>query len=399
MHAARLGALSLAVLALVAAPAVATAATVAVEGGTLTFHGEGGEKNSETITPTDARYIGVDDSGAYVKTGAACYRDTFWPFPYYEAKCESANVTSVEIHLGPGSDQGGARIDLPVALFGDLGSDSLVPPAHGLADGGPGDDFLSFYGDGDSTVSGGPGSDTVEYYTQSSYGDYHGVSLSVTLDGRPGDGAGSGQQYNVMPDVENVIGGDAPDRITGSDSANRVDGNLADDTIATLGGNDTVEARDVFHDDDPHHPPVDYQPTRDVIDCGAGIDTVRADRLDAVSANCERVYRYAFVSHYDEGRDQTYESPRLELLTLRGSSGPDRLTGARSAPNRILGRGGADRLTGGRRSDSIDAGSGDDRVRVRDRSVDIVRCGGGRDTVIADANDQVGRSCERVIVR
>ncbi|MDQ2939249.1 MAG: hypothetical protein M3R23_01800 [Actinomycetota bacterium] len=47
--------------------------------------------------------------------------------------------------------------------------------------------------------------------------------------------------------------------------------------------------------------------------------------------------------------------------------------------------------------DTVHARRGNDMVLVRDAEADQVFCGSGFDTVIADQQDVVARSCERVL--
>jgi Ca2+-binding RTX toxin-like protein len=66
-----------------------------------------------------------------------------------------------------------------------------------------------------------------------------------------------------------------PDRLFGYAGKDVLTGGLGKDTIDAGKGNDTIRARDK---------------TRDVVRCGAGTDTVTADKVD-VLANCEKVSR------------------------------------------------------------------------------------------------------------
>ena len=74
---------------------------------------------------------------------------------------------------------------------------------------------------------------------------------------------------------DRLFGGRGNDRLSGGAGSDSLDGGPGSDVIAGGPGNDTIGARDG---------------TRDTIQCGAGRDTVRADRIDRVSG-CERVRR------------------------------------------------------------------------------------------------------------
>jgi Ca2+-binding RTX toxin-like protein len=75
-------------------------------------------------------------------------------------------------------------------------------------------------------------------------------------------------------DVLRGLGGN--DRLEGGSGDDRLVGGPGSDVLLGGAGNDTIEARDG---------------RRDVVRCGAGRDTVVADRIDSVARDCERVRR------------------------------------------------------------------------------------------------------------
>jgi Ca2+-binding RTX toxin-like protein len=176
-----------------------------------------------------------------------------------------------DIDLGDGNDIGvgaGGNDE----LFGGDGDD--------VVDGGPGNDFVdgndgndALTGDdgndvlesnsGSDTISGGTGIDTITY----NYDGEDGGGISASLDGVANDGA-PGENQNIGTDVENIIGSDGPDVITGSPGVNDLDGEEGDDVI---------NSRDLVDD---------------LVQCGPGFDTVIADGFDAIDHNtslCELV--------------------------------------------------------------------------------------------------------------
>jgi Ca2+-binding RTX toxin-like protein len=419
----------IAVAAALAAPAAATAATVAVDGDVLVYTAGPGETNGLSLfqprpeefgaggDERDHEHFWIDDPGALpaaqVTTGEGCRQledQDASRYNYSNQQCDATGVASVWVDLGDGADIGGVRTDLPVALFGGSGDDfPLYPPMHGTVDGGPGNDGFSVLRGGDASIRGGPGYDTAYFDT------YPESAVRVSLDGRPNDGDAPSPANDVRADVEGVVGGDFADTIIGSEFSNTLDGGLGSDTLSGEAGDDTIDAVDVYHDFDNHHPPLDYRPTRDEVACGAGADVVKADVLDAVSDDCERVSVFKTrLVRVDEYHWTHERQLRLALFTLRGSDGPDRLIGVDSAPNRILAGAGDDRVRGGSRRDEIDAGPGTDVVRpgrradrvsagagndvisARDGDADTIACGGGRDRVVADREDRVSRGCEVV---
>jgi Ca2+-binding RTX toxin-like protein len=76
--------------------------------------------------------------------------------------------------------------------------------------------------------------------------------------------------------ADRIDGGRGNDRINGREGNDRLVGGPGKDTILGGAGNDVILARDG---------------ERDVVDCGAGKDSVTADRKDVVSRNCELVHR------------------------------------------------------------------------------------------------------------
>jgi len=150
------------------------------------------------------------------------------------------NVTA-----GDGNDRVDALLDgLPQHVSGGAGNDWIRGgSASDGIDGGPGNDSLFGEG-GTNTIHGGAGNDTV----------------SASSTSKP-------QQLFGGPGGDRVVGGGGSDLLYGGTGHDRIVGNA---------GNDVVHAQDRV---------------RDTIDCGAGRDTVYADRVDDVARSCERVFR------------------------------------------------------------------------------------------------------------
>src|SRR5262245_28794042 len=60
---------------------------------------------------------------------------------------------------------------------------------------------------------------------------------------------------------------------------------------------------------------------------------------------------------------------------------------------------GDDQHSGGRNPDVLIGGPGDDTIDSRDGKPEVVVCGSGFDTVVADEQDEISASCERVTFR
>lgn len=170
-------------------------------------------------------------------------------------------------------------------LRGDFGTDELqggegpdVLRGEGDSDvllGGGGDDVLEGddFGRYRDVISGGTGGDTVSYAQRFN-------AVRVDFDGVADDGE-TGENDQIDADVEHILGGKAGDTLTGDARANQITGGEGDDRIeGRLGadrfdggaGNDTILARDGV---------------ADTVTCGTGIDTVDADPIDVLAADCE----------------------------------------------------------------------------------------------------------------
>ena len=243
----------------------------------------------------------------------------------------SGNDDGDTIHGGADDDEvlGGSGDD---DVFGDGGND-LVDGGNGDDDefGGAGDDqhrqsgVDQFEGEetdpnGADDVNGGSGIDTLEY-GDPRFGTFGGLTtlagrvdpVTVDLDDVADDGA-AGEGDNAHSDLENVIGGVANDTLTGDGDANVLSGFDGADTLRGGGGDDTlrglgalgggaatVEAEVVDDADDldggAGTDRIDAnegddriearEGTPDTVDCGPGVDSGRADRVDTVNADCE----------------------------------------------------------------------------------------------------------------
>jgi Ca2+-binding RTX toxin-like protein len=146
---------------------------------------------------------------------------------------------------GAGNDRVDALFDgLPQHISAGAGNDwARGGSGNDAIDGGPGNDMLFGLG-GANTIYGGSGNDT--------------VSASSAL---------RAQHLYGGPGNDRVVGGPGPDLLYGGTGRDR---------ILAAGGSDVIHVQDRV---------------RDVVACGAGRDTVHADRVDAVARSCERVVR------------------------------------------------------------------------------------------------------------
>jgi Ca2+-binding RTX toxin-like protein len=207
----------------------------------------------------------------------------------------------------------------------------------------------------------------VNYYASS-------VSAGVSVVLSEGRGTGGDAQGDVLSGIENLIGTQYNDGLTGNASANVLEGNQGDDLLSGNGGNDTLIGGSgadrmqggsgtdtVDYSDSSSYPGGDVGVTVVLFDnelgYGWGAGGIAAgDRLSDI----ENV----IGTHYDDHLEG-YVSANV----LQGGLGNDFLSGG----------GGGDILLGGGDNDELDGGSG----------ADILDGGSGSDTLTGGANADI----------
>jgi hypothetical protein len=261
---------------------------------------ERGGQGADTLRGSDgsatSTLIGGDGTDSYAAPGpqfdAVSYSDKTTPLiaslndETDDPDGENVPSTVDALAGGPEADTltGSAG---PEYLIGGGGADDL----HGLGgfdilQGDAGDDALN--GDaGTDTLQGGPGNDALNggaNLDTASYSDRQAGPVHVTLDDQANDGIGD-ETDNARADVERIVGTRGSDDLTGDDLDNRIVGGSGNDKLTGRGGaddmradagDDTVSARDGV---------------ADIVTCGTGSDTVRADVVDNVADDCETVDR------------------------------------------------------------------------------------------------------------
>jgi Ca2+-binding RTX toxin-like protein len=141
-------------------------------------------------------------------------------------------------------------------MYGFAGDDCLYGQGgNDWMDGGVGRDLIDG-GPGNDRGFGGAGNDRL-----------YGRGGSDRLDGGPGS-----DRINGGPGNDRLIGGPGNDLIYGGPGNDRIYAGPGRDVIHAGAGNDWIDSRDG---------------RRDIVDCGPGRDTVRADRVDRL-IGCER---------------------------------------------------------------------------------------------------------------
>ncbi len=224
--------------------------------------------------------------------------------------------------------------------------------------GGKGDDILKG-GAGADTLEGGEGADTLDGGDFDNWASYSNSAKGVRVSLAYGvveqvdfDGAAANQNEAVgdrLTKIENIVGSDHDDWLTGGDGVNKLVGGAGDDRLD--GSN---------HDD--------------TLDGGAGNDTLNGgDDTDTLHGGDG-----ADILNGDNGRDTLNGDAGND--TLNGGDGWDFLNGG-EGNDTLDGSTGNDELNGDEGNDELNGGAGADTY--------LFNNGDGTDTILA-ANDGVG---------
>jgi serralysin len=346
--------LSFALLAFVAAPATAQAATATSADGNLRYTAAPGEVNNVTFARVSGNTFRVTDLGVTIVAGTGCTQES----PNV-VSCTTANGRPIIATLGDQNDRATSRTSRSVQLFGEDGNDRLAGGSgRDTIDGGSGDDNLTggsrrdrlrggsgndqlfgnsgndnvqggdgndlldggsgddaeLGGSGDDTLrqgnspngadslAGDSGNDTVDYSARP-------APVNVALEDQAFDGdRRTNERDNVRSTVDRVLGSAASDLLIGRDGpADTLVGGTGDDVIDPLRGDDHVDGgagidqirlRDLSQDD---------------VVCGDGVDSVAADERDTAAPDCEKTRRTAAMSLALSGR-AAYPTVMVRLI-------------------------------------------------------------------------------------
>jgi hypothetical protein len=377
-------------LALLAAPAVAGAAT---------------NVNVQTISGLQVVVVVNDDAASVID--AKVEVDTGDPGN------PSDDTPFVAVQSNTGATAGSGCISTPnpnivgcegafdaILVGGNGGNDKItfdlfadnVPPPHGEAYGDAGDDDIQAPPDGRVGIT----------------------HPTTYFEGNAGN--------------DKLISGNGADELLGGDGNDTLESHQGPDTVRGEGGDDSVSAG-------KEEPAAN---AADVVDGGTGFDTIPNlvndyDRLfdDDVSVtldgqandgepgegdNVTAIEKVNIVANHatfvgtDAAEDVFVEA---NTSTIRGLGGNDRLV-AYDGHDSIEGGDGDDFMQGGFGNDVLDGGAGvdqflgdrtesnvfavgNDTMRARDGNAEQIDCGiGGGDSVVADASDVVSTNCESV---
>ena len=289
---------------------------------------------------------------------------------------------------GPGSLAGGPGDDelrgSNLFILGNDGDDHLRgSDGRERFTGGPGNDVMDgLFGPDD--FYGGPGVDTVEYREPLFQRGRVAVSIGdgQANDGQPTNAAGDGDGNEdgtrldlVSGDVENVVGSQYNDILTGSSGTNRLVGRAGDDRLRGMGGDDELLGGGT---EDTPDGPIGFGgnnflfggPGNDFLMGGFGPDVLFGEEGDDHLLGDDPLT--------SDGTDTLLGGPGSDLLD--GGHRPFRRDGAPSA-DQIAGGGGVDRATYRARTArvllTLDGDDNDGQAGEHDRLLDVEELFGG----------------------
>ncbi|MFL5845048.1 MAG: calcium-binding protein [Solirubrobacteraceae bacterium] len=388
------------VLVLAAASTSASASTLEVTNGVMTYTGATGFGHALSLTESAPGVVdltrGTATTDVVAATGPGCTSSDSEHF-------QCTGVTRVVLIGAELNDSfaWASASSLPTTASGLEGNDQLTgADGADTLTGGPGGDGLSG-GAGDDNLSGGPGLDTLICGPGADTADGGAGRDALSCNESSGAPSANGKTLIGGPGGDGITGGPGNDVISAGSGSDYVQNAGAGADQVDLGpGDDTVGATD---DRDP-----------DVYSGGTGNDTAAYSEYAVdVSLSLDGVA--------NDGRAGEKDN-LLSMDNLQGGPGDDTLVGDGGANeiidyegiNAIAGGGGNDVLTGGDGDDVVSGGDGDDRLTGRggddvldggtgsdvltiDGGTDVLRGGAGTDTVEVPSTgcQRALRACRR----
>jgi Ca2+-binding RTX toxin-like protein len=305
----------------------------------------------DVITSSSSQVFlsGGEGDDRFVSGGAA---DTFDGGAGNDTIDYHANVAGVTVDLVTGSGAGGDTLTHVESVIATAFADTILVDDGQTA----------------NVLDGGAGVDTVSYAAAQS-----GVTVALGLAGAQ-QTFGSG--FDTLIGIENLIGSQFSDTLTGDAAANALTGNTGNDVFAGRGG-------------------------VDVLSGGAGTDT--ASYLSAAGGIVANLAAL-LVSNDGDGGSDTLSS----IENIIGSAYADAIWGdggvnvlrGEGGDDQLQGGGGADTLIGGAGADLMVGGAGDDGYEVTEAGDAVVEAAGeGTDTVYSYlARYDLGANVETLVL-
>lgn len=286
---------------------------------------------------------------------------------------------------GTGGDAQGDSLTGIENLWGSDHADTLTGDAHdNTLVGGAGADSLSG-GAGNDSLASGAGADTLVGGAGTDTAWYGDSGTGVNVDLASGTGTGGTAQGDTLSGIENVIGSNHADTLTGDGADNVLSGGAGNDSLIGGLGDDTLDGGN----------------GNDTLTGGQGADSLvggsGSDTADYTGSAAAVTVDLATGS----GTGGDAQGDTLSSIeNVAGSSFGDTLTGS-SASNVITGGAGDDSINAGGRNDTVDGGTGSDTIDGGTGNdsltggagddVFVVSAGSGADTISDfDVNDSDG---------
>lgn len=288
------------------------------------------------------------------------------------------------------AEAGGITVSLDTGVATGAGTDTLSNIEN--VTGGSGNDVITGNGSanrliggmGDDTFAGGAGNDVLDGGLGRDTAIYTG-SVAVTANLATGT-ATQGGDTDTLISIENLIGGDGNDSLTGDDNANTLMGGDGNDTLAGgLGLDDLAggEGDDIFTGS-----LAEIQ--GDQLNGGAGNDTLvltTGGTAAFADASLKMVETITL-----SGATNIDLSAQTEGFTVNGSTGNDTIIGGQGANtlnggqgnDTLIGGAAADRLNGGQGNDTLTGGAGDVAVFSGPRSNYTITVNANGTTTVRD---------------
>ena len=254
-----------------------------------------------------------------------------------------------------------------------------------------GDEIFGFAGDdellggrGNDLLIGGSGADILDGGEDIDVASYHSSSAGISIDLSTGVSFGGDAEGDTIQNIEGITGSDFNDTLIGDIADNRLQGLAGNDIIDGMAGQDYIEAgsgRDTVFGGDGS----------DTIFGGSGADSLfGGTQDDKIEGNGGKDKLFG-----NEGNDTLSAGGGRDQLD--GGIGNDILIGGDSG-DFIQGGDGNDQIEGRRGSDTIFGGAGNDLIIGNgltdiisgDSGNDIIRGGGGSDILNGNSgNDQI----------
>ncbi|MEA2434827.1 MAG: hypothetical protein QOG54_2284 [Actinomycetota bacterium] len=322
-----------------------------------------GGSGNDSLTGSDSYDILEGGPGADAIDGGDVGAEAGTNIAQYKESTAGVNV-NLTTGIGSGGDALGDTLTNIDTLFGSSFADTLVGNTNGNA-------FQGF--GGADQISGFDGDDLIAYLDS---------PAGVHVDLASAQATGGDAQGDTFTAIENVLGSEFEDVLTGNAGANFLGGVGGDDTVEGGDGEDTIEGgHGEDHElggagDDYFWAGFEFD-DNDVIDGGDGKDYINYHGR-GVSV------RLSLDGQANDGDpDQNEKDNITNVEKLGACSGNDVVKGSKRN-DIVKAREGNDKVTGGAGNDSIDGGPGKD----------VIDGGPGRDVCFVTKGDKTS-GCEQ----